>query len=140
MQNPVEPARSPAIAICGSEVLVDGGDGVRFAVSTRDGPSNGFVVRYRSQARAYLNRCAHVGLELDWDRGKFFDRSGLYLLCATHGAVYAPGSGRCAGGPCRGSGLRVIAVEECDGTVFWVPDSHVFAPVAIDPASKVLSS
>ncbi len=117
---------SGGIAVCASDALVDGGDGIRFPVATRDGPADGFVVRYQGVARGYLNRCAHVGVALDWEPGKFFDRSGLYLLCATHGAVYAPDSGRCAGGPCRGQGLRVIAVTELDGTIFWIPDRHVF--------------
>ena len=138
--EPVPDRDRPALAaipICASAALIDGGDGIRFPVSTRDGASNGFVVRYRSVVRAYLNRCAHVGIELDWERGKFFDRSGLYLLCATHGAVYAPDTGRCTGGPCRNSGLRVIAVEERDGTVFWLPDASVFAAGPPAPAFKL---
>ena len=118
-----------AIRICASDELIEGGDGVRFPVGTRDGQTTAFVVRYQGVARGYLNRCAHVGVELDWDRGKFFDRSGLYLMCATHGAVYAPDTGRCSGGPCRGQGLRVIRIEERDGSIAFVPDASTFAPV-----------
>lgn len=121
-------ADSGSILICASGALVDGGDGVRFPVATRDGRADGFVVRYQGVVRGYLDRCAHVGIELDWERNKFFDRSGLYLMCATHGAVYAPESGRCAGGPCRGQGLRVITVEERDGTVCWRPDQSFSVP------------
>ncbi len=124
-----------AIPICASEALVDGGDGIRFAVATRDGPAHGFVVRHRGTPHAYLNRCAHVGIELDWERGKFFDRSGLYLLCATHGAVYAPDTGRCAGGPCRGAGLRPIRIEERGGTIAWFPDASVRPPGLDVPAA-----
>ena len=118
-----------AIRICTSGELIDGGDGIRFPVGTRDGPTTGFVVRFQGIARGYLNRCAHVGVELDWERGKFFDRSGLYLMCATHGAIYAPETGRCAGGPCRGQGLRVIPIEERDGFIVFLPDASTFAPV-----------
>ena len=121
---------SRAITICPADALVDGGDGVRFPVATRDGAATAFAVRYRGVAHGYLNRCAHVGIELDWERNKFFDRGGLYLMCSTHGAIYAPDSGRCMGGPCRGHGLRTIAVEEHDGTVVWLPDPHVFPPPA----------
>lgn len=35
--------------------------------------------------------------------GRFFDDSGRWLLCATHGAAYEPGTGRCIEGPCRGA-------------------------------------
>lgn len=125
------------IPICPSRNLVDGGDGVRFPVATRDGRSDGFVVRYQGVVRGYLDRCAHVGIELDWERNKFFDRSGLYLMCATHGAVYAPDSGRCAGGPCRGQGLRVIAVEERDSTIYWIPDAHFTEPGPLPPPVKI---
>ena len=125
-----------AIPICSSAALIDGGDGVRFPVATREGAATGFVVRFQGEPRGYLNRCAHVGVELDWERNKFFDRGRLYLMCATHGAIYAPESGRCAGGPCRGQGLRVVAIEERDGTVFWQPDPHVFAPPATPPPSS----
>lgn len=123
------------VPICRSDALVDGGAGVRFPVQTRDGPATGFVVRYRGEVHGYLNRCAHVGVELDWDRGRFFDQSGLYLFCATHGAVYAPDTGRCAGGPCRGQGLRAIAVDERDTTVFWRPDTQFSVP---DPAAPAV--
>ncbi len=122
-----------AIPVCASADLVDGGDGVRFPVGTRDGQTTAFVVRFQGLVRGYLNRCAHVGVELDWDPGKFFDRSGLYLMCATHGAIYAPESGRCAGGPCRGQGLRVVTVEERDGQVWFVPDPSTFAPPSVRP-------
>ncbi len=130
---------STSIRVCASDALVDGGDGIRFEVTTRDGPGIGFVVRFQGQPRAYLNRCAHVGIELDWDRGKFFDRSGLYLFCSTHGAVYAPDNGRCTGGPCRGQGLRPIAIEERDGTVYWMPDGHFSAPAPEIPEPPIPS-
>jgi nitrite reductase/ring-hydroxylating ferredoxin subunit len=41
-----------------------------------------FAIRFRGQAYAYLNECAHVPQEMDWQPGKFFDLSGLYLVCA----------------------------------------------------------
>ena len=122
-----------SIPICSSDALIEGGDGIRFPVDTRTGPATGFVVRFAGAPRGYLNRCAHVGVELDWERGKFFDRGRLYLMCATHGAVYAPDTGRCAGGPCRGQALRVIPVEERDGTIYWLPDDHVAAPPTSSP-------
>ena len=47
--------------------------------------------------------------------------AGQWLLCATHGAVYKPDTGECAGGPCRG-GLVKIALSEQDGVVHWHTD------------------
>ncbi|MFA9438499.1 Rieske (2Fe-2S) protein [Uliginosibacterium sp. sgz301328] len=104
--------------ICASADLVDGGDGVRFVVATDRGEAAAFVVRHEGCAHAYLNRCAHVSVELDWTPGQFFDESGLYLVCATHGALYEPSSGRCVGGPCTGARLQGLAVEERDGAIY----------------------
>jgi nitrite reductase/ring-hydroxylating ferredoxin subunit len=118
----------PLIPICPSEALADGGLGVRFPVSMRGRDDTGFVVRYRGAVHGYLNRCAHAAIELDWDKGQFFERSGLYLMCATHGAVYDPENGKCAGGPCRGAGLRPLVVIEEDGQVWWKPDDAARVP------------
>jgi nitrite reductase/ring-hydroxylating ferredoxin subunit len=104
------------------------GRGLRFQVAERYGKSgavmSGFVVRFEGQLRAYLNQCAHVPTELDWVEGEFFEGSGLYLMCATHGAIYLPENGRCAGGPCRGGRLRPITIKEEGGVVYWQPDEH----------------
>lgn len=118
----------PEVVICDSERLVDGGEGVRFPVSLFGEAAVGFVVRYHGKPYAYLNRCAHVPMELDWVQGQFFERSGEYIMCATHGAVYRPESGLCAGGPCRGGKLRPIGVREVDGKVVWQPDERVQLP------------
>jgi nitrite reductase/ring-hydroxylating ferredoxin subunit len=103
--------------VCPSTALVDGGDGVRFEVR-RDGvPLQAFAVRHAGRVHAYLNRCAHVGVELDWQPGRFFDADGMVLICSTHGALYDPATGACLGGPCRGGGLVAVAVDEVDGAV-----------------------
>ena len=118
------------IAICLSEDVIEGGKGVRFPLTAGSSDATGFVVRYDGQVHAYLNRCAHVPIELDWNPGDFFDSSGLYLMCATHGAVYLPDSGVCAGGPCRGARLRKITVTEIDGQIVWQPDDYLRPVIA----------
>lgn len=104
--------------ICASADLVDGGDGVRFVVQRGGQGVAAFAVRYRGKVYAYINRCAHVAVELDWQPGRFFDSDGLYLICATHGALYRPESGACVEGPCRGGRLEMLPVVERDGGVF----------------------
>jgi nitrite reductase/ring-hydroxylating ferredoxin subunit len=113
------------IFICPSAALQEGGLGKRFPVQVHGDETTGFVVRYGGVVYGYLNRCAHVPIELDWAEGEFFESSGLYLMCATHGAVYAPDTGKCAGGPCTGAYLRKIMAMERDGQVFWRPDDIV---------------
>ena len=108
--------------ICLSSELVDGGPGVRFAVISEQGEQAAFAIRHAGRVFAYLNRCAHVPIELDWQPSEFFDHSKLYLICATHGALYAPDSGRCLGGRCNGKGLEKLTVAEIDGAVFYIPN------------------
>lgn len=116
--EPAESAEFTAIALCGSHDLVDGGDAVPFDVVFAGQTCRAFAIRFKGQAHAYLNRCTHVAMELDYQPNRVFDDSGQWLLCATHGAAYQPDSGRCAGGPCRG-GLVKIAMSERDGVVHW---------------------
>jgi len=123
------------VFICDSSALQEGGKGVRFPVLAGSDRSTGFAVRYQGVVRAYLNRCTHQAVELDWNEGEFFESSGSYLMCSTHGALYAPENGRCQGGPCRGKQLRPIAVVERDGQVFWQPDALI-AVIPDSPCSQ----
>ena len=86
-----------------------------------------FAVRYEGRVHAYLNRCTHVAMELDYQENRFFDDTGRWLLCATHGAAYAPDTGACAGGPCRG-GLVKVELNEHDGVVHW-QTSYLLQPL-----------
>ncbi len=98
--------------ICSSEELQERGSGIRFELPELGERVTGFVVRYNGQPEAYVNRCAHVPVELDWNEGDFFDVSQDYLICATHGAHYQPETGYCVMGPCKGKHLQKIAVQE----------------------------
>ncbi len=121
-------ADDAGILVCASEDVLEGGRGVRFDVRAFGDKATGFVVRYSGKAYAYLNRCAHVPIELDWAQGEFFESSGLYLMCSTHGAIYVPESGFCAGGPCKGGRLRPIGLREEGGQIFWTPDEFIRPP------------
>ena len=55
-----------------------------------------FAVRYQGQVHAYLNRCTHVPMEMDYQPNQFFDLTGHWLMCATHGAIYAAANRRVA--------------------------------------------
>jgi nitrite reductase/ring-hydroxylating ferredoxin subunit len=104
--------------ICAAEALVEGGKGVRFALpAPARQPATGFVVRHDGELRAFVNRCPHLGVELDWQPGEFFEGTGLYLVCSTHGALFEPSSGYCFAGPCRGASLEKVDVAEQGGRI-----------------------
>jgi nitrite reductase/ring-hydroxylating ferredoxin subunit len=107
--------------ICAAAALEDGGAGVRFPVAP-GGPENGFVVRHRGVVHAYVNQCPHLGTELDWQPGEFFDFARIYLVCSTHGALFLPDDGHCIAGPCRGATLRKLDVREQDGQVLLMQE------------------
>lgn len=119
-----ETALAPGARICDSAALRDGGPGVRFDIARSGSSAPAFAVRHGGKAYAYLNRCAHRFVELDWEPGKFFDFTQQYLVCATHGALYQPDNGYCVGGPCRGARLTRVIVHEADGAV-WLAEAPV---------------
>ena len=106
--------------ICPSQALADSGSGVRFEVEYFGQPAPAFAVRYGGRVHAYLNKCGHIPMELDWQEGVFFDYAGRDLLCSTHGATYDTQTGRCLGGPCNRTPLVKLRVEERDGNVYFV--------------------
>jgi len=109
------------IPLCNASDLVEGGLAVPFDVVYGGETCRAFAVRFEGRPHAFLNRCSHVAMELDFQPDRFFDDTGQWLLCATHGAVYKPDTGECMGGPCRG-GLVKIALSEQDGVVRWHTD------------------
>ncbi|MFN3493500.1 MAG: Rieske (2Fe-2S) protein [Hydrogenophaga sp.] len=104
--------------LCNSRDLVDGGLAVPFDVMYAGQTCRAFAIRHQGRAHAYLNRCTHVAMEMDWQPNRFFDDTGRWLLCATHGAVYEPDTGACKGGPCRGGLIRIDLAEHA-GVVHW---------------------
>ena len=92
--------------------LQDGGKGLRFDVKNSQGDViPAFAILFEGQYFAYLNRCGHIAVQLDYMPGDFFSDDGRTLVCATHGAEYAPETGACLGGPCYGVGLEKLDVN-----------------------------
>lgn len=113
--------RGAAQPLCASSELAERGDAVVFDVLQYGQPARAFALRIDGRVVAYLNRCAHVPTEMDWQPGQFLDSGRQFILCSIHGAAYEPATGRCAGGPCGRGRLVVIEVEERDGQVYWYP-------------------
>jgi len=105
--------------ICASAALENSGKAVRFEVEYFGEQAPAFVVRFEQRVHAYLNRCGHMPMELDWREGEVFDLTGRDLICSTHGATYAAASGKCLGGPCGGTPMVSLRVEERDGKVYF---------------------
>jgi nitrite reductase/ring-hydroxylating ferredoxin subunit len=121
--------------LCRSDQLIERGKGVVFDVMLWRQPARAFALRIDGRVVAYINRCAHVPTELDWNPGEFLDAERTTIVCTVHGALYAPASGQCLGGPCGRGRLMPVAVSERDGEVSWYPSQDI-TPLSFDDAAS----
>jgi nitrite reductase/ring-hydroxylating ferredoxin subunit len=119
--------------LCRSADLEEAGLAYVFDVLLWHAPQRAFALRFEGKVVAYLNRCAHVPTEMDWQPGHFLDSDKRWIICSIHGATYEPADGRCVGGPCGGDRLMAIDVLERDGEVYWYPSPDI-QPVPFDAA------
>jgi nitrite reductase/ring-hydroxylating ferredoxin subunit len=69
------------------------------------------LIKCQEEIFAYVNRCPHIGLTLDWVDNQFFTVDSRYLMCANHGAVFEPATGECVWGPCVGASLEKLVLN-----------------------------
>ncbi|MEE8532357.1 MAG: Rieske (2Fe-2S) protein [Alphaproteobacteria bacterium] len=76
-----------------------------------------FVVRDASGVHAYVNDCPHTGGPLNWTPDVFLTLDKRHIQCATHGAMFRIGDGRCIHGPCTGASLTPVTLDIVDGAI-----------------------
>jgi len=76
-----------------------------------------FIVLYNKSYFAYVNKCKHLDVELDWDPNNFFDDENRFIVCSTHGALYEPTTGECVAGPCKGAHLESLTINETKSNI-----------------------
>jgi nitrite reductase/ring-hydroxylating ferredoxin subunit len=130
-----ELALLPAQPLCASDALVERGQAVVFDVLLWGQPARAFALRFDGAVVAYINRCAHVPVEMDWQPGRFLDAEQRWIICSIHGATYAPEDGRCVGGPCGRGKLMRIATLEADGQASWYASSDIRPVGAVGAAA-----
>lgn len=113
------------IDLCASDDLAERGLAYSFDVLWRGQSVRAFALRFEGRVVAYLNRCAHVPTEMDWNPGQFLDADRAFILCSIHGAAYDPRNGRCAGGPCGRGALVPLSIREEGGRVAWYPSGDL---------------
>ena len=96
----------------------------KFVLACADGAVEGFLLAVGGTYHAYVNRCRHVPMALDWVENQFFTDDGRWVQCATHGAYYEPATGECIAGPPCGKALVRIPVRiEAGHVVAECPDA-----------------
>lgn len=76
-----------------------------------------FLLRHEGRLYGYINRCPHLGIELNWKPDHFLDVEKIHIQCSTHGALFLPHNGYCIEGPCRGQSLKALPVFEQAGDI-----------------------
>lgn len=82
-----------------------------------------FVVHRDAVFTAFINRCPHTGVNLEWQQDRFLDMDNTFIQCATHDALFETGTGLCIAGPCVGQSLQPVAIEIIDGVIHADPAS-----------------
>jgi nitrite reductase/ring-hydroxylating ferredoxin subunit len=130
-----------AVVLCDSQALAERGRATVFDVLLWGQPARAFALRFDGRVVAYLNRCAHVPVEMDWQPGEFLDLERRWIVCSIHGATYEPADGRCIGGPCGRSRLMPLETHEAGGRVYWYPSRDIrplpaaASPPAVPPSA-----
>jgi nitrite reductase/ring-hydroxylating ferredoxin subunit len=95
----------------------------KFRLKCRGRDVEGLLVGYEGGVYAYVNRCRHIPISMDWVDNDFFTEDKRYLICANHGATYEPATGECIWGPCFGAFLQDVPLEISDGKILaYCPD------------------
>jgi len=104
--------------LVGSVDEIEHGTSKKFTLRRGQRELEGMLVNFEGNLFAYINRCPHTGITLDWVNNQFFSSDKRYVMCATHGAVFEPGTGECIWGPCVGLSLQSVPIEIDGGQVY----------------------
>jgi nitrite reductase/ring-hydroxylating ferredoxin subunit len=104
------------------------GESLKFMLPIRGADEECFLINFGGEFHAYVNRCRHVPMAMDWVDNQFFAEEGRYLMCQTHNAYYEPKSGECIAGPPTACGkfLYRVPVEIEDGVIYARPAVEEF--------------
>jgi nitrite reductase/ring-hydroxylating ferredoxin subunit len=104
------------------------GESKKFLLPIRGADEECFLINYAGQFHAYVNRCRHVPMAMDWVDNQFFAEQGRYLTCQTHNAYYQPDSGECVAGPpgTCGKFLYRVPLEAAAGVIYATPPEEAF--------------
>jgi nitrite reductase/ring-hydroxylating ferredoxin subunit len=69
------------------------------------------IVRRGENVWAYVNRCPHFSVPLDFQPGVVSCYRSQVLMCAHHSALFRFDDGMCIDGPCTGSALEAVPVK-----------------------------
>jgi nitrite reductase/ring-hydroxylating ferredoxin subunit len=96
----------------------------------RQGRDTLLVVRWKGELSAWLNRCPHLDVAMQYRKDRFMSADGQHIVCYAHGALFRPDSGMCVLGPCLGQSLQrqAITLDEQGGVWLHAASDSDFMP------------
>nr|ABU50911.1 hypothetical protein [Pseudomonas sp. WBC-3] len=80
-------------------------------------PEGLVVVRRGDSVWAYVNRCPHFSVPLNFQPQTFCTYRSQILMCAHHSAMFRFEDGQCVDGPCKGAQLESVPIRLVDRVV-----------------------
>lgn len=80
-------------------------------------PVGVIVVKHNDNVTVWHNLCPHQARPLNYATGKYLQTPEGQLVCAAHGATFELTTGECIAGPCKGSMLRQVSINQYNGQV-----------------------
>lgn len=104
------------VKLCPLDLLPEPG-ARNFVLRIGEAYFHGFVVRRSGEVNGYVDRCPHAGMPLAQTLDQYLTPDGALIACSWHGALFAPDTGVCVGGPCVGARLTAWPVRVAQG---WI--------------------
>ncbi|MGH8014368.1 MAG: Rieske (2Fe-2S) protein [Candidatus Binataceae bacterium] len=126
--NQLRAQKKTARYLVGRVTELKPGTSMKFLMPIRAIDEECFVINFQGHFHAYVNRCRHVPMAMDWIDNQFFAEQGRYLMCQTHNACYEPESGECIAGPPSACGkfLYRVPLEVEEGVIYAIPPEQPF--------------
>lgn len=74
-----------------------------------------FLVSVHGVVSAFVNRCPHQQVPLNWDDASFLEAGGELIQCGVHGALFLPETGNACSAPARGAFRAAADLSRCRG-------------------------
>jgi len=116
------------VYLCPQDTIAEGGS--RGFDPHLKGRDTLLVVRWKGALSAWLNRCPHLDVAMQYRKDRFMSADGQHIVCYAHGALFRPDSGVCVLGPCLGQSLQrqAIILDEQGGIWLHTPPAFDLMP------------
>ncbi|MFK3973303.1 Rieske (2Fe-2S) protein [Pseudomonas sp. NPDC087358] len=98
------------LVLCELDEIIDGG-AMELLDHPYPVPEALVIVRRGQKAWAYINRCPHFSVPLNYQPQIFCTYRSAILMCAHHSAMFRFEDGLCVDGPCKGARLQSVPVR-----------------------------